>query len=104
MKSAFDLGRPGLSRVLSVPEPKALFQVTNSVRGTRAVPLGGDCLAGIAVLCEQPGLAGAVAPDPVVSWLVAVPAKDGLQALQAIRAVRFRSHRSDGWTGNHLSV
>ena len=32
--------------------------------------LGGDCLADIAVLREQPELAGPVASDPVVSRLV----------------------------------
>ena len=32
-----------------------------------AVALGGDCLADIAILREQPGLAGPVASDPVVS-------------------------------------
>ena len=32
--------------------------------------LGGDCLADIAVLRAQPGLAGPVASDPVVSRLV----------------------------------
>ena len=37
-----------------------------------AVALGGDCLADIAVLREQPGLAGPVASDPVVSRLVSV--------------------------------
>ena len=36
-----------------------------------AVALGGDCLADIAVLREQPQLAGPVASDPVVSRLVA---------------------------------
>ena len=35
-----------------------------------ALALGGDCLADIAVLREQPGLAGPVASDPVVSRLV----------------------------------
>ena len=35
-----------------------------------AVALGGDCLADIAVLREQPELAGPVASDPVVSRLV----------------------------------
>ena len=35
-----------------------------------AVALGGDCLADIAVLREQPALAGPVASDPVVSRLV----------------------------------
>jgi Transposase DDE domain group 1 len=33
-----------------------------------AVALGGDCLADIAVLREQPGLAGPVASASVVSW------------------------------------
>ena len=41
-----------------------------------AVALGGDCLADIAVLREQPELAGPVASDPVVSRLVAVLAGD----------------------------
>jgi hypothetical protein len=36
-----------------------------------AVALGADCLADIAVLREQPGLAGPVESDPVVSRLVA---------------------------------
>ena len=36
-----------------------------------AVSLGGVCLADIAVLREQPELAGPVASDPVVSRLVA---------------------------------
>jgi hypothetical protein len=35
-----------------------------------AVALGGDCLSDIAVLREQPALAGPVASDPVVSHLV----------------------------------
>jgi DDE family transposase len=48
-----------------------------------AVALGGDCLADIAVLREQPLLAGPVASDPVVSRLVAAP-----RALKAIRAAR----------------
>ena len=38
-----------------------------------ALALGGDCLADIAVLREQPDLAGPVASDPVVSRLVSVP-------------------------------
>jgi Transposase DDE domain group 1 len=38
--------------------------------------LGGDCLADIAVLREQHGLAGPVASDPVVSRLVATLASD----------------------------
>jgi DDE family transposase len=53
-----------------------------------ALALGGDCLADIAVLREQPGLAGPVASDPVVSRLVRSLAGDGLRALAAIRAAR----------------
>jgi hypothetical protein len=48
-----------------------------------AVALGGDCLADIAVLREQPGLAGPVASDPVVSRLVSVLAADVPRFLKA---------------------
>jgi hypothetical protein len=41
-----------------------------------AVALGGDCLADIAVLREQPELAGPVASDPAVSRLVSLLAGD----------------------------
>ena len=51
-----------------------------------AVAPGGDCLADIAVLREQPDLAGPVASDPVVSRLVRDLAAEGLRALKAIRA------------------
>jgi hypothetical protein len=47
---------------------------------------GGDCLAHIAVLREQPGLAGPAASDPVVSRLVTALAADAPQVLKAIRA------------------
>jgi hypothetical protein len=53
-----------------------------------ALALGGDCLADIAVLREQPELAGPVASDPVVSRLVRSLAADGPRALAAIRAAR----------------
>ena len=62
-----------------------------------AVALGGDCLAGIAVLREQPGLAGPVASDPVVSRLVAALAADGPRALKAIRAARAAA-RERAWS------
>src|SRR6202044_3904363 len=42
-----------------------------------AVALGGDCLADIAVLREQPDLAGPVASDPVVSRLAAEGPRKG---------------------------
>src|SRR3984957_17115069 len=57
-----------------------------------AVALGGDCLADIAVLREQPQLAGPVASDPVVSRLVTTLAGDLPQALKAGR--RSEEHTS----------
>jgi hypothetical protein len=53
-----------------------------------AVALGGDCLADIAVLREQPPLAGPVASDPVVSRLVSQLAADQQRALKAVRGAR----------------
>ena len=61
-----------------------------------AVALGGDCLADIAVLREQPGLAGPVASDPVVSRLVTALAADGPRALKAVRAARAAA-RDRAW-------
>ena len=61
-----------------------------------AVALGGDCLADIAVLREQPELAGPVAWDPVVSRLVSQLAADLPRALKAIRAARA-SARERAW-------
>jgi len=61
-----------------------------------ALALGGDCLADIAVLREQPDLAGPVASDPVVSRLVSCLAADGPRALAAIRAARA-SARERAW-------
>jgi Transposase DDE domain group 1 len=61
-----------------------------------AVALGGDCLADIAVLREQPGLAGPVASDPVVSRLVSQLAADLPRALKAIRGARAAA-RERAW-------
>ena len=61
-----------------------------------ALALGGDCLADIAVLREQPELAGSVASDPVVSRLVSSLAADGPRALAAIRAARAAA-RERAW-------
>jgi hypothetical protein len=61
-----------------------------------AVALGGDCLADIAVLREQPGLAGPVASDPLVSRLVTALAADGPRALKAVRAARAAA-RERAW-------
>jgi Transposase DDE domain group 1 len=62
-----------------------------------AVALGGDCLADIAVLREQPQMAGPVASDPVVSRLVATLATDLPRSLKAIRAARAAG-RERAWT------
>jgi hypothetical protein len=61
-----------------------------------AVALGGDCLADIAVLREQPQLSGPVASDPVVSRLVAALAGDLPRALKAVRAARAAA-RERAW-------
>jgi hypothetical protein len=61
-----------------------------------AVALGGDCLADIAVLREQPQLAGPVASDPVVSRLVAALAADLPRFLKAVRSVRAEA-RERAW-------
>jgi hypothetical protein len=61
-----------------------------------AVALGGNCLADIAVLREQPQLAGPVASDPVVSRLVSRLAADGSRALKAVRSARAAA-RERAW-------
>jgi hypothetical protein len=61
-----------------------------------AVALGGDCLADIAVLREQPELAGPVASDPVVSRLLSTLAGDLPRALKAVRAARAAA-RERAW-------
>jgi hypothetical protein len=61
-----------------------------------ALALGGDCLADIAVLREQPELAGPVASDPVVSRLARDLAAAGPRALKAIRAARAQA-RERAW-------
>jgi hypothetical protein len=58
--------------------------------------LGGDCLADVAVLRAQPGLAGPVASDPVISRLVAALAAEGPRALRAIRKARAAA-RERAW-------
>jgi Transposase DDE domain group 1 len=61
-----------------------------------AVALGGDCLADIAVLRDQPELAGPVASDPVVSRLVTALAADLPRALKAVRGARAAA-RERAW-------
>jgi hypothetical protein len=67
---------------------------------TASVALGGDCLADIAVLREQPGLAGPVPVSRVAGWPVAlgVPHTTPItywgrpRTLGARRAMRCQSH------------
>jgi hypothetical protein len=89
---------PGLSRGLARwRAPRAVHDPGKIVADlAAAVALGGDCLADIAVLREQPGLAGPVASDPVVSRLVSVLAADLPRALKAIRAARAAA-RERAW-------
>jgi hypothetical protein len=58
--------------------------------------LGGDCLADVAVLRNQPELAGPVASDPVVSRLISALAADAPRALRAIRKARAAA-RERAW-------
>jgi hypothetical protein len=92
----------GLSRGLSESlarwrAPRAVHDPGKIVADlAAAMALGGDCLADIAVLREQPALAGPVASDPVVSRLVKTLAGDLPRALTAIRAARA-SARERAW-------
>ena len=94
---ATGLGR-GLSQGLSRwRAPRAVHDPGKIVADlAAAVALGGDCLADIAVLREQPELAGPVASDPVVSRLLRDLAADGPRALKAIRAARSAA-RERAW-------
>ena len=91
------LGR-GLSQALERwRAPRAVHDPGKIVADlAAAMALGGDCLADIAVLREQPGLAGPVASDPVVSRLVAVLAADLPRALRAIQGARAAA-RERAW-------
>lgn len=53
-----------------------------------ALALGGDCLADIAVLREEPGVYGPVASDPTVSRTIDALACDAPRALAAINTAR----------------
>ena len=61
-----------------------------------ALALGGDCLADVAVLREQPALFGPVASDPVISRLVSQLAREAPRALRAIRVARAAA-REQAW-------
>jgi hypothetical protein len=91
------LGR-GLSQALEPwRAPRAVHDPGKVITDlAAALALGGDCLADIAVLREQPALAGPVASDPVVSRLVKTLAEDEVRALAAIRAARAAA-RERAW-------
>jgi len=92
----------GLARALSEGlawwrAPRAVHDPAKVVADlAAAVALGGDCLADIAVLREQPQLAGPVASDPVVSRVVAALAADLPRFLKAVRAARAAA-RERAW-------
>src|SRR5215472_14683987 len=92
----------GLARALSEGlawwrAPRAVHDPAKVVADlAAAVALGGDCLADIAVLREQPQLAGPVASDPVVSRVVAALAADLPRFLKAGRAARAAA-RERAW-------
>jgi hypothetical protein len=106
----------GLGRGLSAAlerwrAPRAVHDPGKIIADLAAsVALGGDCLADIAVLREQPGLAGPVASDPVVSRLVTALATDAPRALKAIRAAqaaareRARERAGDAAPGGMVTV
>ena len=53
-----------------------------------ALGLGGDCLAGIAVVRAEPAVSGLWASDPTVSRTIDTLAKDASAALRTIHAAR----------------
>jgi hypothetical protein len=67
-----------------------------------ALALGGDCLADVALLREQPGVFGPVASDPTVSRTIDVLAADAPRALKAINTARAAA-RACAWrrAGEH---
>jgi hypothetical protein len=86
------LGRGRSAALQQWRAPRAVHDPGKIVADLAAAPaLGGDRLADIAVLREQPALVGPVASDPVVSRLVRSLAADLPQALTAIRAARERA-------------
>src|SRR6266540_1645396 len=67
-----------------------------------ALALGGDCLADVALLREQPGVFGEVASDPTVSRTIDALAADVFRALRAINTARATA-RARAWqrAGEH---
>ena len=56
--------------------------------------LGGDCLADITVLRDEPGIYGRVASDPTVSRLIKLLACDADRAIAAIKRARQTARRT----------
>ena len=91
------LGRGLSENVARWRAPRAIHDPGKIVADlAAAVALGGDCLADIAVLREQPQLAGPAVSDPVVSRLVSALAAGLPRALKAIRAARAAA-RERAW-------
>lgn len=61
-----------------------------------SLALGGDCLADIGILREQPGVFGLVASDPTVSRLITTLAADAPKTLAAIASARAQA-RAAAW-------
>ena len=61
-----------------------------------SLAIGGDCLADVAVLREQPAVFGLVASDPTVSRTIDALAGDAPRALAAINTARARA-RAQAW-------
>jgi hypothetical protein len=67
-----------------------------------SLAVGGDCLADVAVLRDQPEVFGSVASDPTVSRLVDALAADASKALVVIDAARAQVRaRVWAWAGGH---
>jgi len=88
----------GLSQALSPwRKPLAVHDPAKVVLDLAVtLALGGDCLADVAVLRDEPGLFGSVASDPTVSRTVAALAADAAAALAAINTARAVA-RAQAW-------
>ena len=92
----------GLDRALSAAlepwrKPTAVHDPAKVITDLAlTLALGGDCLADIAVLREQPEVFGRVASDPTVSRTIDALAQDPARALAAINAARAAA-RSTAW-------
>jgi hypothetical protein len=98
----------GLDRLLSAAlapwrKPLAIHDPAKIVCDLAVMlSLGGDCLADLALLREQPGVFGPIASDPTVSRLIETLAKDADRVLAALADVTAKA-RQAAWTlaGEH---